>query len=175
MLGSLVRCDIEGLLYLLPSALSKRWFWSSCVGPGTACNGINYWGSIIEFYCWRWRWYLVLESHPWIWCIMRRLVGKLWSCLGQYGLWFGVLNFPLLCLWMITGLNWRSQQDGSGRGWCVTRGGLTVRYVAKGCNFLEFGIRLSSGHISEGTHKRVETVENAVLWGYLRGSGGLVA
>ena len=52
---------------------------------------------------------------------------------------------------------------------------LTGRCVAKGCNGLELGIRLSHRRIYESNRKHVDTVDNAASCGYIRVSDGLVA
>ena len=89
-------------------------------------------------------------------------------------MWLGLLRHSLFQPWGTTWLNWRRQRDGSVRGWCITGGGPTGTCTTRDCNGLELGIILSSGCICEVTGKRVETVENAVFWGYQRGSDGLV-
>ena len=86
----------------------------------------------------------------------------------------GLLQHTSFHRWKMTGLNWRSQRDGSGRVWCITLRLPTGRGDPKGYNDLELGILLISGHICEGNRKFFETTDNAVFWGYQRGSDGLV-
>ena len=86
----------------------------------------------------------------------------------------GLLQHAIFRRWKMTGLNWRSQRDGSGRCWCITVGIPNGRGVTKGCNGIDLGIWLIRGRICEGTRKCFETTDNAVFWCYQRGSDGLM-